>query len=94
MNTPATPTSALAIVSLVFGILAWAMLPVLGPIVAVITGHMARAEIRRAEGRIDGDGLAIGGLVLGYLQIAMLLIGFVMLILFFGGLATLAAFAH
>ena len=94
MNTPATPTSALAIVSLVFGILAWVMLPVLGPIVAVITGHMARAEIRRSESRIDGDGLAIGGLVLGYLQIAMLLIGFVLLILFFGGLATLAAFAH
>lgn len=94
MNTSATPTSALAIVSLVFGILAWVMLPVLGPIVAVITGHMARAEIRRGPGRIDGDGLAIGGLVLGYLQIAMLLIGFVLLILFFGGLATLAAFAH
>lgn len=94
MNTSAAPTSALAIVSLIFGILAWVMLPVLGPIVAVITGHMARAEIRRGPGRIEGDGLAIGGLVLGYLQIAMLLLGFLVLILFFGGLATLAALAH
>lgn len=92
MNTPASPiqTSTLAIISLVAGVLSWVMLPVLGPIVAIITGHMARAEIRREQGRIGGDGLAIGGLILGYLQLGMLLLGVIALFLFFGGLAALA----
>lgn len=94
MNAPAPQTSALAIVSLIFGILAWVMLPVLGPIVAVITGHMARAEIRRSQGQMTGDGLAVGGLVLGYLQFALLVVGVIFLFLFFGGIAAIAAFAN
>jgi hypothetical protein len=59
------------VVSLVFGILSWVMLPVIGPIVAVAAGHMARAEIRRSNGQIGGGGMATAGLVLGYLQIAL-----------------------
>lgn len=58
------PTSGLAIGSLVcglgFGITA---------IPAVILGHMARAEIRRKGYR--GDGMAIAGLVLGYVAIGL-----------------------
>jgi hypothetical protein len=68
---PAT-TSTLAIVSLIFGILAWCLLPFVGAIVAIICGHMARAEIRRVsvDAPLEGDGLAIAGLVLGYVQLA------------------------
>ena len=65
------PNSTAAIVSLVFGILTWIFLPVIGPIVAVVAGHMARAEIRRSNGQVGGGGMAIAGLVLGYLQIAL-----------------------
>lgn len=66
-------TSSLAVVSLVFGVLGWCVLPFVGAIVAIICGHLARAEIRRssADNRLDGDGMAIGGLVLGYLQLAV-----------------------
>jgi Domain of unknown function (DUF4190)/zinc-ribbon domain len=66
------PNSTAAVVSLVFGILTWVLLPVIGPIVAVVAGHMARAEIRRSNGQIGGGGMAIAGLVLGYLQLALL----------------------
>ncbi len=59
---PARTTSSLAIASLVSGILGWTLLPVLGTLVAIVTGHMARAEIRRSGGALEGDGLAIGGL--------------------------------
>jgi hypothetical protein len=64
-------TNTLAIVSLVFGILAWCVLPFVGAIVAIICGHIARGEIRRAsiDAGIEGDGLAIAGLVLGYVQL-------------------------
>jgi hypothetical protein len=61
------PTSGLAIGSMVCGIaevftLGFAAIP------AVILGHLARAQIKRTGER--GDGMAIAGLVLGYLGIA------------------------
>ena len=84
------PTSSLAIASLVSGILGWTLLPVLGTLVAIVTGHMARAEIRRSGGALEGDGLAIGGLILGWLSALLWVIGIVVLFMFLGGLAWLA----
>ena len=87
---PARTTSSLAIASLVSGILGWTLLPVLGTLVAIVTGHMARAEIRRSGGALEGDGLAIGGLILGWLSALLWVIGIVVLFMFLGGLAWLA----
>jgi hypothetical protein len=67
----ALPTSSAATVSLVFGILAWVILPFIGSIVAVIAGHMARNEIRASGGQLQGAGYATAGLVLGYIQIVL-----------------------
>ncbi|TBV71390.1 DUF4190 domain-containing protein [Pseudoxanthomonas winnipegensis] len=94
MNAIARPTSSLAVVSLVFGILGWSLLPTIGALVAVITGHMARAEIRRSQGALDGDGMAVAGLVLGWLHLVLLVLGIAALFLFFGGIAALAAYAN
>jgi hypothetical protein len=69
------PNSTAALVSLIFGILSWVLLPVIGPIVAVVAGHMARAEIRSSNGQVGGGGMALAGLVLGYLQIALIVLG-------------------
>lgn len=70
--TPATaPSSTMAIVSLIAGIVAWVVLPFISAIVAVACGHMARREIRDSGGRLTGDGMAIAGLVLGYLQLGI-----------------------
>lgn len=90
MNIAARQTSHLAIVSLVAGILGWTLLPFLGSIVAIVTGHMGRAEIRRDPARFEGDGLAITGLVLGWLSVALWVLGALAVLLFFGGLAWLA----
>lgn len=68
-------TSTLAIVSLIAGIVCWFMAPFLGAIIAVITGHMAKNEIRRSTGLITGDGMATAGLVLGYLQLGLTVVG-------------------
>ncbi|WP_243049356.1 DUF4190 domain-containing protein [Dyella sp. RRB7] len=66
-------TNTLSIASLVFGITAWCALPMLGAVVAIVCGHLARAEIRRAPaGSMDGDGMAVAGLLLGYLQLAFI----------------------
>ena len=65
------PTSTAATVSLVCGVLAYVFLPVIGAIIAVVAGHMARKEIRNSGGQIGGSGMATAGLVLGYIQIAL-----------------------
>lgn len=93
MNAMPRQTSTLAIVSLIAGILGWTVVPFFGSIVAVICGHMARKEIRQAPDRLEGDGLAVAGLVLGYLAIAMTVLVVIAVLLFFGGLATFLAFA-
>jgi len=93
MSTTPKTTSTYAILSLAFGLMAWLMAPLLGAIVAVVCGHFARAEIRRAQGAIEGDGMAMAGLVLGYLQIALAIVFAVVVAIFFGGLAAALAAA-
>lgn len=85
------PTSTLAIVSLVSGILGWTLLPMIASIVAIVTGHMARKEIRMANPPMRGDGLAIGGLILGWLSVALMLAGIAFVFVFLGGLAWFAS---
>lgn len=83
-------TSSLAVVSLIMGICGWSALPFIGSIVAIVTGHLARAEIARNPERLDGDGLAVAGLLLGWLLVGGIVLAFAAFILFFGGLAWLA----
>lgn len=73
MNVPAsqTHTSTLAIVSLIAGIAGWTFFPLLGSIIAVITGHLAKKEINESGGMIDGGGFATAGLILGYLSLGL-----------------------
>jgi hypothetical protein len=69
----APETSGKAIFSLVCGLL-FIILPL--SIVAVVFGHLSLSEIRRSAGRLTGEGLAVGGLVLGYIGV-VLLVGFI-----------------
>ena len=95
MNVPVRSTSATAIISLVFGIICWVGIPFIGAIVAVICGHVARGEIRRAPpGSIEGDGMAVAGLILGYAHLALFALVIFTFFVFFGGLAWFAAHFH
>lgn len=84
------PSSGLAITSLICGIagivLFWAVVPLLASIVAVITGHMALRQTKQNPA-IGGRGMAFAGLIMGYIMVAVLVIGIVMTVisaLFFG----------
>jgi acyl carrier protein len=89
---PGAPrNSNLAVVSLISGILSWFVLPIVGAIVAVVTGHMARAEIRARQGRLSGDGFAVVGLVLGYLHLVLMVLILLAILAFVGAFATWAA---
>jgi hypothetical protein len=88
MNAPVRLTSPLAIVSLVSGLLGWTLMPFIGSLVAIVTGHMARGEIRRNPG-MEGDSMAMIGLVLGWVAVIGALLAVMAFVLFFGGLAWL-----
>lgn len=69
---PAAPqTSGLAIGSLVCGIFG---LPTLGlaGVAAVVLGHIGLSQIKKAGGALKGGGMAVTGLVLGYISVLIL----------------------
>lgn len=68
---PVKPNSTLALASLILGIGGWTFIPFLGSIGAIITGHMAKTEIKKSMGGLGGDGMATAGLVLGYAGIVL-----------------------
>lgn len=71
---PAPPTNGMAIASLVVSL----TVPFLGPILAVVFGHIALSQIsRKGDG---GRGMAIAGLVIGYIGIAVIVLYFVVVI--------------
>jgi hypothetical protein len=61
--------------SLVSAILGFTFVPVIGTIVALVTGYMARNETRSIPPRTSGDGLATAGIIMGWIQVGLLVIG-------------------
>ena len=74
-NDAILPSSTLAIVSLISGILGFTMLPIVGGIVALITGYMARKETRSMPSKASGDGMATAGIIMGWVQMGLLVLG-------------------
>ena len=86
VNVPPVPMykrdSSLAITSLVCGLVGWTFIPLIGAVAAVITGHLAKKEIRESNGLLSGDGMAMAGLILGYTQIGLIVLAVVCVIAF------------
>lgn len=78
----------LAIGSLAAGIAGFIFLPVLGSLIAVILGHMARAAVKRDPQTVGGKGMATVGLVLGYigLSVVALIVAIIVLAVVTGAL--------
>lgn len=72
---PYPSTSGLAIASMVLGIL-WIYW--IGSIVALVLGYLSLREIRQSPQRIDGKGMAIAGIVLGWIGVSTLLLAIAM----------------
>jgi hypothetical protein len=90
---PQKKTEPLAIMALVFGglgLLGFCCGLFLAAAVAgVVCGHLALSKIK-ANPELEGHGLALGGMIIGYVAIGVWLIW----ILFFGGLAALSALSQ
>ncbi len=95
--TPAPPTSGLAIVSLISSILGLTFLPVVGSIVGLILGYMARRQIQESAGAQGGEGLAKAGIIVGWVGIGLFVLGICIalaIIAMSGGLAACAALGN
>ncbi|HEX6384260.1 MAG TPA: DUF4190 domain-containing protein [Anaerolineae bacterium] len=62
---------------------------IVGSVVAVVSGHIGRRQIRQSGGLQGGDSLALTGLVLGWIGIAVNLLLFCFLVLGIFGLIAL-----
>ncbi|MDF2046331.1 DUF4190 domain-containing protein [Microbacterium sp. Kw_RZR3] len=83
-------TNVLAIISLVASIAGFVMLPFVGPLVGVITGHIGLAQIKRSGEK--GRGLALTGVILGWVNIALIVISIALFFTFF--LATSSSYRY
>lgn len=71
-------TSGMAIASLILSILGIGLL-------GVIFGHLALSEIKKSNGMVGGQGLAMAGLIIGYVEIGLsLLVCAILTIAFIG----------
>ncbi len=77
-DIPARTNSGLATTSLVLGILSPFCCSIFTAIPAVICGHVARGKIKN-DPSLKGDGQALAGLILGYISIALTVVGLVLM---------------
>ena len=75
-------TNGMALASLICSIGSYVLLPGVAAVLGVIFGHLALGQIRASQGREEGRGMAIAGLILGYVNLALcvLIVAFVLLI--------------
>jgi len=59
----------MAIVSVVLGVLSFLCIPIIPVIPAIVCGHVAWSKINKSGGALQGKGIAIVGLIVGYLAI-------------------------
>lgn len=62
-------TDGKAVGSLILGILAIFPFGFLAGIPAVILGHLSRKSVRESLGRLQGEGMALAGLIMGYVSV-------------------------
>lgn len=82
-NYTILPTSTLATISLIAGILGFAGFPVIASIVAIWTGYAARNETRSIPPKASGDGMATAGIVMGWIQIGLTVVAICCFITYF-----------
>ena len=71
---PKTPAGAIwSLVLGILGLICFCFGP-LAAIPAVICGHITLGRIKRSEGELTGNGMALAGLITGYVGIALMLI--------------------
>jgi hypothetical protein len=67
-------TAPMAVASFVLGLLGASFLFFLGSIFAIVFGHVALKQIGNSENQLGGRGMALAGLILGYIVVGLVII--------------------
>ena len=68
----------MAIAALVMGIGGLTVLPLIGSILALIFGYMARKDIRSRPAEVTGEGLAMAGIIMGWIAVGLSVLGIIL----------------
>jgi hypothetical protein len=79
MNASQKKNQTLAVTSMVLGILSLVPFSIVAGIPAVIAGHISRSRIQEAPEQYGGGRLALAGLIMGYVSMAVAAVGLVLL---------------
>ncbi|OFW70358.1 MAG: hypothetical protein A2V52_05650 [Actinobacteria bacterium RBG_19FT_COMBO_54_7] len=71
---PIPATSGLAIASLILGLLSFMCLPIAGAVLAIVFGFIARGQIKRSAGSLEGKGMSTAGISLGFVNLVIIII--------------------
>jgi len=74
-------TNTLAIVSLIASIASFIIVPFVGSVVGVITGHMSLNQLKTSGEQ--GRGMALAGTIVGWVGLGLAILGIIAAILFF-----------
>lgn len=69
------PTNGMAVASLVLSIAGMVALPIIGPLMGVIFGTVAKNQIKTTHE--EGSGLATAGIIIGIIQLVLALLLFI-----------------
>jgi Protein of unknown function (DUF3105)/Domain of unknown function (DUF4190) len=68
---PAPKTNGMAVTSLISGILGLTICAGVGSIAALIFGYVGRGQIKRSQGMEGGSGMALAGIIMGWIGVAI-----------------------
>lgn len=77
---PQNETEPMAIASLALAVAGWFMCPLLS-ILSLVFGYMARNKIQESGGRLQGDGLALAGIIVSWILVGITLLVIVVIII-------------
>jgi hypothetical protein len=80
----AVPTNGMAVASLILGIAGLSVVPVIGSVLALILGYMAKRDIRQRPTETTGEGLATAGVVMGWIGVVLTVLVVCGILAFFG----------
>jgi Domain of unknown function (DUF4190) len=81
---PPPPNNGLAVASLIMGIVGLTFLPIVASIGAIITGFMAKNQIDESNGTQGGRGMAMAGIVTGFIGVVLWALFIIVFILILG----------
>ena len=80
---PAPQLSGWALTSMICGIISMVVIQPITAILALIFGYMALREVKRSSGQVDGHGMAVAGIVMGYIGIGFTVLLIALYVVYF-----------